>query len=381
MMSKIKPYLIALIIVIAGIVIGRLLSSGNSRQQEKVVPKKESQVPVTEITNGRVQRIIRMNGKVEAVKKIEIYAEVSGVFVDGAKPFREGRRFAKGEVLLRIDDSVYRNTVLAEKSALLNELTLLMPDLLIDFPDYAEPWKKYLDDFSILRPLHSLPPAQNDRLRNYVAARNIYGKFFSVRSMEETLAKYRILAPFDGVVTVSEANPGILVRNGQKIGEFAAATSYELELSAPVREAAFIREGDRITLLSDDFNGSIEAKIARVNDAIDPDTQTVGVYVLLDDPRLKDGMFLSASLSVPVDDASLIARELLDSENRVFALRDSVVILLPVEVVSVGGKTAVVRGIPDGTAIVAEPVEGLFNGMVVSESIVTMQEQSTTDSE
>ena len=141
-MSKIKPYLIALIIVIAGIVIGRLLSSGNSRQQEKVVPKKESQVPVTEITNGRVQRIIRMNGKVEAVKKIEIYAEVSGVFVDGAKPFREGRRFAKGEVLLRIDDSVYRNTVLAEKSALLNELTLLMPDLLIDFPDYAEPWKK-----------------------------------------------------------------------------------------------------------------------------------------------------------------------------------------------------------------------------------------------
>ena len=380
-MSKIKPYIIAVVIVLVGIVIGRVLGTGKSQQQEKTTPKRESQVPVAEINNGQVQRVIRMNGKVDAVKKIEIYAEVTGVFVDGAKPFREGRRFEKGEVLLRIEDSVYRNTVLAEKSALLNELTLLMPDLLIDFPEYAAPWKQYLDDFSILRPLRSLPPAQNDRLRNYVAARNIYGKFFSVRSMEETLAKYRILAPFDGVVTVSEANPGILVRNGQKIGEFAATTAYELELSAPVREAAFIREGDRITLSSDDFNGTIEATVARVNDAIDPDTQTVGVYVLLDDPRLKDGMYLSASLSVPVDDASVIARELLDSESRVFVLRDSVVTLLPVEVVSVGGKTAIVRGIPDGTAIIAEPVEGLFNGMVVSESAVTMQEQSAAGSE
>ncbi len=380
-MSKIKPYVIAVIIVVTGIVVGRLLGSGKSQQQEKAVSPRQSQVPVVEITNGEVQRVITMNGKVQAVKKIEIYAEVTGVFVDGAKPFREGRRFSKGEVLLRIEDSVYRNTVLAEKSSLLNELTLLMPDLLIDFPEYAGPWKEYLSEFSIQKTLRSLPPAQNDRLRNYVAARNIYNKFFAVRSMEETLAKYRITAPFDGVVTVSEANPGILVRNGQKLGEFAATTAFELELSAPVRDAAFIRQGDRVLLSSDDFDGLIEAVVARVNEAIDPNTQTVGVYVLLDDSRLKDGMFLSASLSVPVDDASMIARELLDAENRVFALRDSVLTLLPVEVVSVDGKTVTVRGIPDGTAIVAEPVEGLYNGMVISESSLLIQKEASAGSE
>lgn len=380
-MSKIKPYAVAVIIVVAGIVIGRLLGSGKSQQEERAVPKRGNQIPVTEITNGRVQRVIRMSGKVEAVKKIEIYAEVSGVFVDGSKPFREGRRFEKGEIMLRIEDSVYRNTVLAEKSSLLNELTLLMPDLLIDFPDHAGPWKKYLEDFSIDKPLRSLPPAPNDRLRNYVAARNIYTKFFAVRSMEETLAKYSILAPFNGVVTVSDANPGILVRNGQKLGEFAATTTFELELSAPVREAGFIRRGDRIVLRSDDFEGSLKAVVTRVNEAIDPDTQTVGVYVLLDDSRLKDGMYLSALLNVPVENAAVIARELLDTENRVYALRDSVVILLPVEVISVDGKAAIVRGIPDGTPIIAEPVEGIFSGMVISESIVTVQEKSSTGSE
>ncbi len=367
-MSKIKPYLIALVIIVAGIVIARLLGSGKSQQPVGTVPKKELQVPFAEISNGQVQRVVRMSGKVEAVKKIEIYAEVSGVFVDGTKPFREGRRFKQGELLLRIEDSVYRNTVLAEKSSLLNDLTLLMPDLLIDFPQYAGPWKKYLDEYSIRKPLRPLPSAKNERMRNYVAARNIYKKYFSVRSMEETLAKYRISAPFDGVVTLSQANPGILVRNGQKIGEFAATTAFELELSAPVREAAFIRKGDKVTLVSDDFQGAMAGTVARVNESIDQDTQTVGVYVLLEDPRLKDGMYLSASLSVPVDNAVVIARELLDMQNRVFALQDSVLQLLSVEVVSFDGKNAVVRGIPDGTIIVAESLEGLFGGMVISES-------------
>ncbi len=378
-MSKIKPYVIAVIIVVTGIVIGRLLGSGKT-QQERTVPKRDSQVPVAEITNGQVQRNITMNGKVQAVKKIEIYAEVTGVFIDGDKPFREGRRFSKGEVLLRIEDSVYRNTVLAEKSSLLNELTLLMPDLLIDFPEYAGPWKQYLEDFSIDKPLRPLPSAPNDRLRNYVAARNIYNKFFAVRSMEETLAKYRIIAPFDGVVTVSEANPGILVRNGQKLGEFAATTAFELELSAPVRDAAFIRQGGRVLLSSDDFDGLIEATVARVNETIDPDTQTVGVYVLLNDPRLKDGMYLSASLEVPVDAAAVIARELLDRENRMFVLRDSILTLLPVEVVSVDGKTAIVRGIQDGTMILAEPMEGAYSGMVISEPSLSIQEGNLTGS-
>jgi len=372
-MSKVKPYIIAVVIVIAGIVIGRLLGSGNSQQQERVVPKRNDQVSVTRVSNSAVSRTIVMNGKVDAVKKIEIFAEVSGVFVDGTKPFREGRRFSKGEVLLRIDDGVYRNTVLSEKSALLNQMTLLMPDLLIDFPEHAGPWKRYVDNFSIERSLRPLPQAANDRLRNYVAARNIYGKYFAVRSMEEMLGKYTITAPFDGVVTVSEANPGILVRNGQKIGEFAATTAFELELSVAVRDAAFIRQGDRVLLSSDDFDGDIEATVARVNEAIDPNTQTVGVYVLLKDSRLKDGMYVSASLSVQVDDAVIIARELLDRENRLFVLRDSVFSLLPVEVVSLDGNTAIVRGIPDGLSLLSEPVEGVYDGMVISDSSLSVQ--------
>lgn len=373
-MLKFRPYMVAVLIVVAGVLIGRFLGSGKNQQTERQVPDKAGQVPFVEIRNGEVERPLRMSGKVQAVKKIEIFAEVSGVFLEGSKPFREGRRFAKGDVLLGIDDRVYRNNVLAEKSALLNELTMLLPDLVIDFPEQAGEWKQYVRDFSLDKSLRPLPGVRNNRLRNYVAARNIYNKFYAVRSMEETLAKYRIKAPFDGLVTVSQVNPGMLVRNGQKLGEFASPKAFELELSAPVRESSLIRAGDKVFLTTDDFDGVLESEVTRINDVIDPDTQTVGVYVLLDDPRLKDGMYLSAKLTAPVDNAAVISRELLDAENRVYALRDTVMVLLPLDVVSVDGKEAIVRGIPDGMAIVAKPVEGLFSGKVIKKTDVKISE-------
>lgn len=95
-MSKVKPYVIAAVIVIAGILIGRLLGSGNSQQQERAVPKRNDQVPVTRVANSVVSRTIVMNGKVEAVKKIEIFAEVSGLFFRWHETFQRGAQVQQG---------------------------------------------------------------------------------------------------------------------------------------------------------------------------------------------------------------------------------------------------------------------------------------------
>jgi len=95
-MSKVKPYVIAAVIVIAGILIGRLLGSGNSQQQERAVPKRNDQVPVTRVANSVVSRTIVMNGKVEAVKKIEIFAEVSGLFSMARNLSERGAGSARG---------------------------------------------------------------------------------------------------------------------------------------------------------------------------------------------------------------------------------------------------------------------------------------------
>lgn len=377
-MKKLQPYIIALGIIVAGVVIGRML--GSNRGEEASAPKTRSSrmLDVVEVFNGTVLRDVRMSGKALALRRIELYAEVGGVFVDAGKPFREGAVFRKGETMFGIRDNVYRNSVLAEKSELLNQLTLLLPDLLIDFPQEATVWKEYLEAFGIEKPLAPLPEVRDNRLRNYIAARGIYNKFFAVRSMEETLGKYRLKAPFDGVVTLSSINPGMLVRTGQKIGEFADPSVFEVQAAVSVRDAEAVRPGDRVELRSDDFTGVATGKVVRVNQAIDPQTQTVGVYIEVADSRVREGMYLHTSIAVPVENALELSRSLLRDEDRIFVVRDSVLTLEAVDVVAAYGQKAIVRGLPEGSVILAESEEGLYEGMVIDPDelhVITSKQQ------
>ena len=46
-----------------------------------------------------------IEGRVDAMYRMSLFAEVNGVLSIGGKEFREGMKFAKGETLLRLDDS------------------------------------------------------------------------------------------------------------------------------------------------------------------------------------------------------------------------------------------------------------------------------------
>lgn len=364
---RLRSLLVAAAILLAGFALSALLGR-QKPQEEKSRPAKAALAPrLLTVEIGRVALPLELSGPIEAVRKIELYAEVSGVFRDAARPFREGSSFSKGETLLLLDDGVYRNSVLAEKSRLLNQLTLVLPDLIIDFPEEADKWKAYVAAFSITAPLTPLPAPATDRERNYLAARSIYDTFYTVRSMEETLSKYRIRAPFSGVVTASELNPGTLVRVGQKIGEFSAAGRYELEASLSLRDAALLKPGDRVTLTSRDLEGSIGGRVLRVNRAISSRTQSVSAFIGIDDSRLRDGMFLEGSHEVLFENAQAVPRRLLREGEKLFVTDGSLVSLVPVKVLATSGDKAVVRGLEAGMQVVLDPTPGMHDGMKASE--------------
>lgn len=349
-------------IILAGIMLGGLLGrqKPESALQKKGPPA--ATLRVAEVRNGPVSIPIETSGSIEAVRKIEIYAEVSGVFRDGARPFREGNAFRRGEPLLVIDDSVYRNSVFAEKSSFLNLLTLVLPDIIIDFPEESAKWKRYTETFRIEAPVPALPEPASDRERNYLAARNVYNRFYAIKSMEATLSKYRLSAPFDGVVTMSEVNPGALIRTGQKVGEFAATGSYELQASVGIRQAAFLREGTPVPVVSEDFSGAVQGVIRRINTNITPSTQSVSVYIDLADPRLRDGMYLTARIPVTFNGAFSIPRKMVQEENRVYVIEDSRFMLKKVDVLAYHDDRAVIAGLPDGIRLPFEMVPGMFDG-------------------
>ena len=363
-MNKHIVILVTIAIVAFGIIMNTVLS--NQKEPMRRNPGGQGQLPVKVITvkNEKLQTELNVTGHLTALNKVEIFAEVSGLLLNTQKRFIEGNRFLKGEVLIRIDDSVYRNNVLAQKSALLNQLTLLLPDLSIDFPQSTEAWRIFLDEFELETPLPPLPPVQSDQEKYYIASRNIFNLYYQVKSMEETWAKYTIEAPYNGIVSLSNINPGALVRVGQKLGEFTNTDVYELAAPVSVDQVQYLRVGDRVKMTSEDIEGEFEGRIERINEIIDRRTQTVTVYIHTRNDRLKDGMFLVARVfSRPIDDAMWITEDLLVGTDHVYTVnQDSILTLQKVDVISNQSGGVIVRGLSDGQKIVGQPLTNASEG-------------------
>ncbi|MBN1999759.1 HlyD family efflux transporter periplasmic adaptor subunit [candidate division KSB1 bacterium] len=354
-MNKYVSALLTILIIAVGFTISRVLSN-----QQEPIRKRPAEKPkpilVTRVKNTDVITTFDMSGHLYAFDKVEIYAEVSGVLLNTPRQFREGNVFKKDEPLIKIDDAVFRNQVLANKSGLLNQITLLLPDLGIDFPNSTRRWEEYLKNFDLEKPLADLPEAETSQEKYFIAARNIYSQFYSVKSQEATLAKYTIPAPFDGTVTVSNINPGTLVRIGQNLGEYTNTSVYELAAFASPDEVRHFQVGQAVTLTSDDVRGELKGTIRRINKVIDPKFQTVKVYITTQDNRARQGMYCTARVpSLPIKDAARLSDKILSGENTVYVVeKDSTLKKINIQIVAESEDQVIVRGLEDGMLVLSE---------------------------
>jgi multidrug efflux pump subunit AcrA (membrane-fusion protein) len=369
-MSKNKwVWLIAGLMVVAGLVISNILSRQKEPMRRRPDAARQKSIPILTVQNKDIEIPIEMSGPLYAYDKVEIFTEVSGVLLNTPKRFKAGTPFKKGEVLIKIDDRVYKNNVLAQKSSLLNQLTLLLPDLSIDFPQSSQRWETYLKNMDLQEGLNPLPDPASDKERYYIASRNIYHQYYVIKGMETTLSKYTIRAPFAGVVSVSLINPGTLVRVGQKLGEFISTEIYEMEASVSLFDANRLETDQPVNLTSEDVQGTFTGHIRRINRVLDAASLTVKVYIHLQDPRLRDGMYMVARTEgKPISGAVAVAKDLLVENSRLFAVENSVLVLKPVRVVAERGDLAIVRGLADGTKILGEVWAEARDGMKIPQS-------------
>lgn len=367
MTNRGKTALTVAAIIVAGIALTLWLSSLREPPGRRERPDRPVRMSTVRVDGEEVRATLQMTGPLTALDRVEVYAEVSGILLETPTRFREGNRFRRGEPLIRIDDSVYRNNVLAQKSSLLNQLTLLLPDLSLDFPGSAPRWNDYLEDFDLERPLPPLPEAGSEKERYYIASRNIYNLYYTIKGMEATLEKYAIRAPYNGVVTESRINPGTLVRQGQMLGEFMSTDTYEMEAFADLEEVRLISVGMPAVMTSTDMPGTFEGTITRINETIDRSSQLVGVYITTDDDRLRDGMYMTATIeSEPIPGAARIPRTALTGNGTVWVARDSVLTAEPVKIDAVEEKHVIVRGLSAGDIVVDRPSDEIREGMRLS---------------
>ena len=368
--------LLAILILGIAVTIGYFIAT-RDKEIPTEIAKEVKTVFVQEVVNDTVPIIIPANGNLTAKNRLELYAEVQGVFRSSAHDFKPGQPYSRGQVLLNLDSSEYYASVQAAKSELYNLITSIMPDLRLDYPEYFEKWQTYLDGFDINKSTPQLPETASEKERYFITGRGIFSSYYNVKNLEQRLGKYRIVAPFSGILTEALVNKGTLVRSGQKLGEFIDTSVYELEVAVSKRFGDLLELGEEVMLSDRNDIEQFTGKVVRINGRVDQATQTIRVFIeVKGSDKLKEGMYLQANLEARDEpNAISIPRQLLVDNSQIYVVRDSILDLVEINPVYFSDKEAVISGLPDGTQYLSKSVPGAYAGMRVK--IFEDQQEST----
>lgn len=367
---------IGIVIIVGSLFIAYIIIK-NSTKPEPKVGKVIKTVFVETVNNTTIPITIPANGNLIAKHRLELYAEVQGVFQNSAYDFKAGQSYKKGETLISINSGEYYASVQSAKSNLYNLITSIIPDLRLDFPEFFPIWENYLMSFDVNKTVPPLPEMKDEKINYFITGRGILSSYYNVKNLEQRLSKYNISAPFNGVLTEALVTKGTLIRPGQKLGEFIDTSIYELELAIGKTFSDLLQIGETVELNTLEGNETYVGHVTRINSKIDQATQTIKVYVEVKANNLKEGMYLEAKLDAKDEpNAIRIPRKLLVNNSEIFILRDSVLDVIKVRPVYFSPNDVVIKDVPDNTQILSRPLPGAYSGMLVK---AITEEKSSLD--
>ena len=215
---------------------------------------------------------VSASGRAAALRTAALHAEVEGPVVDTS--VREGGYIAAGDVLVRIDPTLYDLRV-RQAQARLDRARA----------DYED---KILFDDRITDPAVREERARQARIR--------VGLEENEAALEEAqyeLAKTAIHAPFAGRVANLAVTPGTRVSAGDSLATIVDLSQIDIDAEVLHSELPLVEVGREAmatfpALPGEEFRG----RVVSVNPLIDPDTQTARVTVRLGNPeaRIVPGM-------------------------------------------------------------------------------------------
>ncbi|MDA7558281.1 efflux RND transporter periplasmic adaptor subunit [Flavobacteriaceae bacterium] len=364
-MRKIILSALGIVFILLASYLGNNISE--SKKQPRPIPVKVIKtVFIDTVKNGTVKIIVPANGSLTAKRRIEVFSEVQGVFRIGSKLFRPGQKYSTGDVFIRIDNTEYYANVQSAKSNFYNTLTSVMPDLKLDFPDVFEKWKTYINSFDLNETTPNLPVLTSEKEKYFITGRGIISGYYNVKNLEQRLSKYVISVPFNGILTEALVTEGSLIRSGQKLGEYIDDSVYELEVAVSRNYASLLKVGENVSLNNLEKTETYNGTVSRINGNVDLSSQTISAFIEVKHDVLKEGMYLEAQLGAKEETNVIeIDRNLLSDKNEVFIVKDSLLFTYPVEPVFFGDNKVVIKGIPNGTFLLAKSVPGAYPGMLV----------------
>jgi multidrug efflux system membrane fusion protein len=225
-------------------------------------------------------------GSLQAYEESPIYARTSGYLVRWYKDI--GSRVTKGELLAKIDAPEVDQELNQMRAA--RQQTLAQMELA----------KISSDRWENLRKSDSVSAQEADQqVSGYKQAQaNLAASDANVRRLEQLEGFKDVYAPFSGVLTRRNVDPGALINAGagvagRELFDIARVDPLRVFTSVPQAYAPNIRVGEQSVITLQEFPGQkFIGKVARTSQAIDPTTRTLLTEV---DVPNKDGRLLPGS--------------------------------------------------------------------------------------
>lgn len=245
-------------LAIFGLGVGSYFYFAGNPEEEKdePEPKKLIRTNIAELRRQDYQVHVRTNGIVQPHNEVALSAQVSGNVTAISPEFEVGAYFAKGDVLIEIDDSDYRTAVAianaqVEGATSAVELAVQNHERLVELftqNNVAEA------DVSQAEATLAQAEAQLSTLKA------------QLEQAERDLERTKVYAPFDGRVRVQSVGLGQTVSNGTPLGVVFAIDFAEVRLPIAGPDLKFLR----LPELAGDAPVQVEFK-----NAIDTDSPTI----------------------------------------------------------------------------------------------------------
>lgn len=319
---------------------------------------------VQRLAPARLVEPLKITGSLAPVRQLQLTAEVSAKVTNVTA--RPGDAVFRGQTLVAFDtDTLQSQLDQAEANARATRVQL--DQARTDF----ERTKSLVDRG--LQAVNTLDQARSllDQLSATLTAQETL-----VANAQRALDRAIVTAPFDGVVSARNVEPGQVVAAGSPLMTVVDMSSLEVEATAPVAHAPELARGQAVDLTVEGFGERVfKGKVARLSPVAIEGSRMLPVYIALDNEtgELRGGMFAAGRIVLDArDDGIAVPAGALrhDGEGTyVLVVEGDVATRRAVDVARSwdgGALLEIADGLAPGDLVVIEPLPELAPGDAVT---------------
>jgi hypothetical protein len=358
---KITFIIVALIILLGGsAALSQLFVSLKPEPARKAEIELKRFVKAETIKYDEIISQVERSGRVTSSGEVTLVSEASGKIERGDIILRKGTSFKEGELIAEIYKDEVELALKARKSRYLTTITTILPDIRIDYPNQFESYMSFFNAIDIEKELPSLPVITNEKLKIFLASRNVLSEYYGIQQDEKKLNRHSLYAPFNGDFTQVNFEVGGYVNAGGQIAKMIRTDLLEVEVPVENEQSKWIKIGDKVKVYSKNKELVKPGVVIRKANYIDPKFQSRSIFVKVN--NFSSDEFLTGEYKLVVfpgqkiNAAMEIPRSAVFNSNEVFLVVDGKLKKQVIEIIKFNETTLIFNGVEEGQKIVVEPL-------------------------